>query len=333
MVPLVERPARTVRRSVFAPGRDEYGRQHREVREFPKPAEVALSSDHYNGTPAKLASLQSEFATRVASRHGLVRGLEMSAATHTTNQAHHTALTRAMAGHVDLAPEELERRGRLWRRESPEEQARRLSAAMREHYAPTVARAATAEHDRRRARQMVETARRHRDRYRRERTAHAETHAALARLTFGLSPEQRAALERQATQCRQANERAAQEERQRRATAEVERNRREQQRLKAECQAKQDREERLASKLRRSSPEELAKAGLELRRECWRLLFSRPDLEEAADRMAESGLFEHGGHLSSKGCRLTDPAAGRAEPTMPNQAPSISGPSRGPENS
>ena len=179
-VPLVERPARTVRKSVFAGGRDEGGQLKRVTKEIRQPAEVALSADHYNGTPAKLTRLQTAFAEQVAARHGLARGLELSAASHTTNKQHHQALARALAGHIGLTPEALARKGRLWSKETPEEQAARLSELIQEHYAPTVARAATASHDRRRAAEMEETAHRHTERYK------AATKA-LAAFTAGLS--------------------------------------------------------------------------------------------------------------------------------------------------
>lgn len=319
VVPLVERPARTVRKSVFAPGRDEDGRQHRELRTFEVPAEIALSADHYNGGPDKLSALQTAFAEEVGERHGLARGLEMSAATHTTNRDHHAALAREMTGHVDLTPDELERQGRLWNRESPEEQARRLSEMIREHYAPTVARAATAEHDRRRAREMVETARRHRARYRDERASHAETLTELAALVAGLTPEQRRTLTHQATQYRQDNRRAEREVQERQAAekrdqrqaiearrADAQRRQREEEESKrAKARVRDD---ELASRLRGITPETFARLKVSQRLRGWRLLRERDELSAEFERVADSGLVEPSGHLSATGRALAEGA-------------------------
>jgi len=338
VVPLVERPARTVRRSVFAPGRDEAGRQRRELRTFQVPAEVALSADHYSGGPEKMAALQTAFAEEVGERNGLTRGLEMSAATHTTNRAHHAALAREMAGHVDLTPEELERQGRLWNRESPEEQARRLSEMIREHYAPTVARAATAEHDRRRAREMVETARRHRARYRDERAAHEETHAELSALVEGLAPEQCQTLKRQATQYRNDNRRAEREARERQAAEERAKRQTHEARRAAAQHRQREREENRqimaraqdneqAHCLRGITPEAFAALETPKRLRGWRLMRERDELAAEFERVADSGLLEPSGHLSAKGRALVEregkapaPADRQAEPSQDSRA-------------
>lgn len=326
VVPLVERSARIVRRSVFAPGRDAEGRQRREVREFETPAGMFLSADHYNGTPAKLSALQSEFAARVASRHGLVRGLEMSAATHTTNKVHHTAIARAVAGHLGLSPEDLERRGRLWNRESPEEHARRLSETIRAHYAPTVARTATAEHDRHRAREMVETARRHRARYRQEREAHAETRAQLERLIAGLGPEQRQSLENQSAEYRQANRRALGERKLAKRRQE-ERQAREGRRRQHEEEARQEmvrtRDDALTDRLRGITPEAFARLGEAWRLLGWRLMRERGDLEAEFERVDASGLVEPSGYLSAKGRALV-----KGERPQPEASATASDPSQ-----
>lgn len=326
VVPLVERPARTVRRSVFAPGRDAAGRQRREVREFETPAGVFLSADHYNGTPAKLSALQSEFAARVASRHGLTRGLEMSAATHTTNKAHHAAIARAMVDHVGLSPKDLERRGRLWNRESLEEHARRLSEEIRAHYAPTVARAATAEHDRRRARDMIETARRHRARYHQEHQDHAVTRAQLEHLTAGLGPEQRQSLEGQAAEYRKANHRALRErklaDRSREETARreaEERLAREEQRRQHKEEARREmvraRDDAMVDRLRDITPDAFARLGEAWRLLGWRLMRERDELEAVFERVDASGLVEPSGYLSAKGRALVERGCRQMEAT------------------
>ncbi|WP_346795834.1 MobV family relaxase [Halomonas sp. Bachu 37] len=326
VVPLLERPARTVRKSVFAGGRDENGKLKRVTKEVHQPAEVVLSADHYNGTPAKLAALQTDFSERVGARHGLARGLELSAASHTTNKAHHQALARAMVGHIGLAAEELERRGRLWAKESPEEQAARLSELIHEHYAPVIARAATAEHDRRRAAEMEETARRHAERYK-------KTAGELAAFTHGLSDTQQAELRQTANHWRrEAEERKrleAQEAHQQRLEAE-----REHKRAAMESRQKLERRERaLVERLKTATPLAFAGADEAIRRECWGLLAGHDDLVEAFDRMSASPYFDSAGHLTDEGrCAVAEKNATEAverspdvltkpQPAMPDATP------------
>ncbi|PTB98942.1 hypothetical protein C9993_05590 [Marinobacter sp. Z-F4-2] len=318
VVPLVERPARTVRKSVFAGGRDENGQLKRVTKEIHQPAEVVLSADHYNGTPAKLAALQTTFAEQVAAKHGLARGLELSAASHTTNKQHHEALARALAGHIGLTPEALARQGRLWSKETPEEQASRLSELIRDHYAPTVARAATAGHDRRRANEMAETARRHEERYK------AATKA-LAAFTAGLSDAQQAELKQAANLLRLGSEerqrREAEQARQQREEVERERKRealRERERL-------EHRERALVERLKVATPLAFAGADEATRRECWGLLASREDLAQAFERMTASPYFDSAGHLTDMGRRAvasaSDPAASQPPRPAAPEAP------------
>lgn len=320
VVPLVERPARTVRKSVFAGGRDESGKLKRVTKEIRQPAEVVLSADHYNGTPAKLTTLQTAFAEQVAARHGLARGLELSAASHTTNKQYHQALARALAGHIGLTPEELARKGRLWAKESPEEQAVRLSELIQEHYAPTVARAATAGHDRRRANEMAETARRHNERYK------AATKA-MAAFTAGLSDAQQAELKQVANLLRLGNEernrRDAEKVRQQREQAERERKRealRKRERLEQQ-------EHALVERLKVATPLAFAGADVATRRKCWQLMLGRDDLFEALQRMDTSGFFDNAGYLSDAGRRAvvsaTDSAANNLPRHSETKAPAV----------
>ncbi|QHD49800.1 plasmid recombination protein [Vreelandella aquamarina] len=320
VTPLVERPARTVRKSVFAGGRDENGKLKRVTKEIRRPAEVVLSADHYNGTPAKLAALQTVFAEQVAAKHGLARGLELSAASHTTNKQHHEALARALAGHIGLTPEVLARQGRLWSKEAPEEQAARLSDLIRDHYAPTVARAATAGHDRRRAAEMAETARRHEERYKAVVTE-------LAAFTEGLSAAQQAEVRQAASQLRRENEerkrREAEQARQQREEVERERKReaqRERERL-------EHRERALVERLKVATPLAFAGADVATRRKCWQLMLGRDDLFEALQRMDTSGFFDNAGYLSDAGRRAvlsaTDSAANKLPRHSDPKAPAV----------
>lgn len=322
-IPLVERPARTVRKSVFSGGRDEHGKLKRLTKEIRRPAEVVLSADHYNGTPAKLAALQTAFAEKVAAKHGLARGLELSAASHTTNKQHHEALARALAGHIGLTPEALARQGRLWSKETPEEQAARLSELIRDHYAPTVACAATAGHDRRRAAEMEETARRHNERYK----AAAKE---LAAFTERLSEAQQEELKQTASQLRRENEerkqREAEQARQQREEAERERKReamRERERL-------EQRERALVERLKVATPLAFAGADVATRRKCWQLMLGRDDLFEALQRMDTSGFFDNAGYLSDAGRRAvvsaTDSAANKLPRHSETKAPAVQRP-------
>lgn len=319
-VPLVERPARTVRKSVFAGGRDEGGQLKRVTKEIRQPAEVALSADHYNGTPAKLTRLQTAFAEQVAARHGLARGLELSAASHTTNKQHHQALARALAGHIGLTPEALARKGRLWSKETPEEQAARLSELIQEHYAPTVARAATASHDRRRAAEMEETAHRHTERYK------AATKA-LAAFTAGLSAAQQAEVKQAASQLRRENEERkrweAEQARQQREEAERERQRE----VLKERERLEQREHALVERLKVATPLAFAGADVATRRKCWQLMLGRDDLFEALQRMDASGFFDNAGYLSDAGRRAvlsaTDSAANKLPRHSEPKAPAV----------
>ncbi|WP_301585632.1 MobV family relaxase [Halomonas alkaliantarctica] len=317
VTPLVERPARTVRKSVFAGGRDENGKLKRVTKEIRWPAEVVLSADHYNGTPAKLAALQTDFAEKVAAKHGLARGLELSAASHTTNKQHHEALERALAGHIGLTPEVLARQGRLWSKETPETQAGRLSELIRDHYAPTVARAATAGHDRRRANEMAETARRHEERYKAVVTE-------LAAFTEGLSAAQQAEVKQAASQLRRENEererREAEQARQQREEMERERKRE----AMREMERIEQRERALVKGLKTATPLDFAGADEATRRECWGLLASRDDLAQAFERMTVSPYFDSAGHLTDMGRRAvastTDPAASHPTRTAEPEA-------------
>ncbi|WP_075123054.1 MobV family relaxase [Burkholderia paludis] len=83
VVPLVNIAARTRRRSVIA-GTNADGTKRRETREFGQVAGVRLSAAHYQGTPAKLRAMQSDFAASVGAHHGLARGVEGSCADHQT---------------------------------------------------------------------------------------------------------------------------------------------------------------------------------------------------------------------------------------------------------
>lgn len=290
IVPIVERQADTVRRSVFASGYDENGRQRRQYRHFAVRPQTVLSAWHFYGTPAQTTALQSDFADEVAERHGLARGLEMSAATHTTNTAHQAAKNRAFYEHAVVTQADLTRRRAGLKRESQKEMAARLSGSVQEHYAPIVASAATAEHDRRRAREMVETARRHRARYR-------EARAELERFTHELTPEQCEALASQAASMRRENH---QREAERRADEERAA-RREQEAAQRAREAEARHLDAEVSQWSGITPEALAQLSEEDRVRGWRILRGTPGLELDFERAYGSGLFDEWGRLSDQG--------------------------------
>jgi len=83
VVPLVEVEAKTRKRSVIV-GTNPDGTKQRETREYSQAAAVRLSAAHFQGTPAKLSQLQTDFAEAVGKRHGLERGIKGSKAEHKT---------------------------------------------------------------------------------------------------------------------------------------------------------------------------------------------------------------------------------------------------------
>lgn len=94
VVPLVERPGTTRKRSVVA-GRNPDGSQRRELREFTTPPTLALSAKHFVGGRAKLSAMQTDFAAAVGKPHGLQRGIEGSKATHQRVKRFYRALSAA----------------------------------------------------------------------------------------------------------------------------------------------------------------------------------------------------------------------------------------------
>ena len=94
VVPLVEKPGTTRKRSVVA-GRNPDGSQRRELREFTTPPTLALSAKHFVGGRAKLSKMQTDFAKAVGARHGLTRGVEGSKAQHQRVQRFYRAVSLA----------------------------------------------------------------------------------------------------------------------------------------------------------------------------------------------------------------------------------------------
>lgn len=292
-VPLVHYPATTRTRNVIQGKRG--GEWVRGPKTFDVPARTALSASYFMGRCDQLSELQTTFAEKVAIPHGLRRGLRHSAATHVTTKQYHQALTRGLAENLSLSPDYLARQGLLWDRESPEKHAERVTNFVVEHYAPTVARAATADLDRRRADEMEETARRTESALDEERQAHEQTREHLKTLAGGLSGEEITKIKGFARKCR----------RQRREAEEA-RKREEAQHQAAERTERQRLADERAARLRRLSPEALARLESGERVAAWRLAVARNDLEATLDAWAESGLFEVDGTLTPKGRDLIE---------------------------
>ncbi|WP_304526388.1 MobV family relaxase [Halomonas sp. I5-271120] len=287
-VPLVHYPATTRTRNVIQGKQN--GEWVRGSQTFDVPARTALSASYFMGRRDQLRELQTMFANEVAIPHGLRRGLHHSAATHVTTKQYHQALTRGLAEQLSLSPDDLARQGLLWSRESPEEHAARVSDFVVEHYAPTVARAATADLDRRRADEMEEAARRTENALEEERKSHRQTRERLTGLVGGLSEEQVTKIRGFAQKCRE-----------KRREAEKNSKREEAQRHAAEHAERQRREDERAAQLRRLTPEALARLENDKRVAAWRLAVKRDDLEATLDTWAASGLFEVNGTLTPKG--------------------------------
>ena len=129
-----------------------------------------LSAKEFIGSRDKMRADQTSYAGYVADL-GLERGIEGSKATHQTIQQHYAAVQRGVTPKATLTPKSLEPRvlekagfmaktvlGRGDLVESTEMVAERLSKAVNEGFAGTIATASTALQERRRAKELQDTA-------------------------------------------------------------------------------------------------------------------------------------------------------------------------------
>lgn len=127
-----------------------------------------LNAKKWLGGAKALSQMQTEFADRIGKRHGLERGIEGSKARHTTVREFYAGIQQDQ-GQVTISPQAVEPRpykaegiaerlGISKRVETPEAVADRLTKAVREGYAPTVAAAAGARLERTKAKQAQDTA-------------------------------------------------------------------------------------------------------------------------------------------------------------------------------
>ena len=121
-----------------------------------------LSAKEFIGSRDKMRGDQTSYAGCVADL-GLDRGIEGSKATHQTIQQHYAALERGVAPLVTISPAAVE--PRVLRKglfssdvETPEAVAKRLTQAVNEGFAGTIAAASTALQERRRAKEQQDTA-------------------------------------------------------------------------------------------------------------------------------------------------------------------------------
>jgi len=121
-----------------------------------------LSAKEFIGSRDKMRADQTSYAGCVADL-GLERGIEGSKATHQTIQQHYAAIERGAKPLAAITPKAVE--PRVLRKglfssavETPEAVAERLSKAVNEGFAGTIATASTALQERRRAKEMQDTA-------------------------------------------------------------------------------------------------------------------------------------------------------------------------------
>ena len=129
-----------------------------------------LSAKEFIGSRDKMRADQTSYAGCVADL-GLERGIEGSKATHQTIQQHYAAVQRGVVPTATISPQSIEPRvlekagfmaktmlGRGDLVESPEMIAERLTKAVNEGFAGAIATASTALQERRRAKEMQDTA-------------------------------------------------------------------------------------------------------------------------------------------------------------------------------
>lgn len=121
-----------------------------------------LSAKEFIGSRDKMRVDQTSYAGRVADL-GLERGIEGSKATHQTIQQHYAAIQQGVKTHASISTKALEPRvlsKGLFTKvvETPEQVAERLADSVNKGFADTVAAASMALQERRRAKEMQDTA-------------------------------------------------------------------------------------------------------------------------------------------------------------------------------
>jgi hypothetical protein len=158
VVPLVEREARTRRRSVIV-GKEADGQLVRETREFPEEAKRVLSAKHFLGGREKLRAMQTDFAEKVGRKHGLERGLEGSRARHQTVKQFYARINKAPEiGALKIPKREIIKGVLLDSVETDESYSKRILLALNEQIEPLAGKAKLTDAASARAREMARTA-------------------------------------------------------------------------------------------------------------------------------------------------------------------------------
>lgn len=170
VVPLITIENKKVKRSVIV-GKDENGKQIREIREVAVKDCIKLSASSFVDGRAKLAKLHTEFHKKVGKKHGLDRGIERSLAENVKIKDWYSAIN-AKFEHPTIEPHHIEPKvineGRFGigrEVESYEDVCKRLNAGIRKYYEPIVLAASTAKIDRQRNVELAQTLRREQQRY------------------------------------------------------------------------------------------------------------------------------------------------------------------------
>ncbi|QOR37928.1 hypothetical protein HNO52_04975 [Billgrantia diversa] len=280
--PLAYMEATTRKRSVLGKKDPLTGQQQRELREYKVPEHIVLSADHYLGSREKMILMQSDFAEKVGSRHGLRRGVERSALKHVDLKQYHDAVMRGGKTSLKIDPDLLQRKGGLLSRETPEQVAARLVEVLQAQVAPLAAQAATAELDRRRAEEWKKTAENAQaDRYR-EIEKHRKTRLENEKFIGGLSLAELEKVRQYRLKCL-----AQREEERKKLHAE-----------KQKMQAKHV--NKIVASVRYMTAEQVVDLSDSERRALWQEMIKHDALEPELERLMSSGLFEPDGAL----CRV-----------------------------
>jgi hypothetical protein len=130
VVPLVETPGKTRKRSVLAGGKDPAGKPLRKTIEVQEAPQLRLSASHYLGNRDKLSAMQTQFAEEVGKPHGLERGIKGSRAKHQRVQRFYGSLDDTEA-ELQAQQAEAQRVAQMAQREAAERVEKMQEAAQR----------------------------------------------------------------------------------------------------------------------------------------------------------------------------------------------------------
>lgn len=173
----------------------------------PLTADKRLSAKEFIGDRKKMSADQTSYAAKMLDL-GLERGIEGSKATHQRVQSFYGALERGSVSEITISAEAVTpkvlSKGMFSRtEEAPEAVAARLTAKLRDSLAPTLKNAAMAVQERRRAKEMQDTAQ-----------AKAKSVEMYAKMFKGLNKDQVLELVKQSARMQQENAQEAETKRQ-----------------------------------------------------------------------------------------------------------------------